>query len=273
MTVIVQPERWLFGGVDLSTFATAVESVVGSGEFPQVRGSDVPMASVDGARWTQKLFDARRIALNLFLGSSIADGTGAGSPTQAELNLEALQVVLAVRKAQQQLIQVMPDGSQRIAMAECVDFQKITWQAGREAADAVADFQLADPWFYTANVVDSARDVSASPTSFNFTHPGTVRGNQVMFDILGPAVNPQILNNTNGVSVQCLVTVAATKHLLIDSGAWTALNDGVQAIGSIRHSGAFPFMFFEPGVNALSWTATGLSAASRLTSTLQPPWI
>jgi len=168
---------------------------------------------------------------------------------------------------------VMPDTTQRTALAECVIFNSTIWQAGREYATIVADFQLSDPWFYAADVVDASRDVSVSPTVFPITHPGTVRGNRVVFDILGPAANPEIVNAANGVSVQCLVTVAATKHLIIDCDAWTALNDGVQAIGSIRHSGAYPFMYFEPGSNSLTWTATGLSAASRLTTTFKPPFI
>ena len=255
---------WSFAGTNLNDGAVIrVQSIDGYGAVPPLRGADVPMASFPGRRFVQKQHDNKRVALGLQIK---------GSPAAIYGSLDSLAKLFAVG-AQGALVHSHPDGTVRTAQAQVVAWQPLDASVIGKLYAATVDFDLADPYFYVANVVDAARDVHTSPTNFNFTHPGTVRGHRVLFDILGPAVNPQILNNTNGVSVQCLVTVAATKHLLIDSGAWTALNDGVQAIGSIRHSGAFPFMFVEPGVNALSWTATGLSASSRLTTTFQPPYI
>jgi hypothetical protein len=168
----------------------------------------------------------------------------------------------------------MPDGSVRTALAECV-----SWQAynpkdiGGDAAllGGVATLLLSDPFFYTAEVTDANRAVGGSPTNFTLTNPGTTGARRVTLDFLGPIVNPR-LTNANGVYVECLVTVASTKHLLIDCSAFTALNDGANVVGSIRHLGAYEWMRLDPGDNSMALTSSGFTGATTLSTSFYPPY-
>jgi hypothetical protein len=165
----------------------------------------------------------------------------------------------------------MPDASSRTAQAEVLSF-KASDTALRIAHAAVVEFYLPDPYFYGSNVVDTTRAVPASPTDFTFTHPGSARGWKLALDILGPVASPRVTNVTNGCYLEVLVTVAGTKHLLVDAELMTATNDGVFAGGSVRHSGDALWLPIEPGANTLRVTGTGLSAATRITTTLKPPF-
>ena len=103
------------------------------------------------------------------------------------------------------------------------------------------------------------------------THPGTVRGGKVLLDVTGPIANPRVTNVGNGQYVEALVTVASTTHLVIDTAAFTALNDGANAIGSIRHSGAYRFLELDPGTQTLRVTAT--TPGGSLSVTFSPPYL
>lgn len=270
-TIAIAPDRWTFDGTDLSSYAYMVRAMDGAEDLPDLRGDDVAVPNLPGRRWASKLPDRKRFALILHVTPMNASGglTEASQARQAQVNLDALRTLFA-RPGPRSLIHVLPDGTSRTAQAEVVRFQAITPQAGRHAWAGVVDFQLADPYFYGADVVDSARSIAASPTNFNLVHPGTVRTNDVVLDFTGPISNPRVLQVTTGIYVECLVTVGAGLHLIIDCAKFTALNDGVQAIGSIRHSGDFRWLIIEPGTNALRVTAT--SPGGTLTTTVAAPF-
>jgi len=107
------------------------------------------------------------------------------------------------------------------------------------------------------------------------TNAGTVPAEKMVLDFLGPISNPRLANLTLDAGgawyVEGLVTVAAGEHLLIDTGLWTATNGGLEAIGSIRHSGAFVFFRLAPGPNSLRVTAT--SPGGSLTITYSSAYI
>jgi hypothetical protein len=81
-----------------------------------------------------------------------------------------------------------------------------------------------------------------------------------------------VTNQTNSAYLEVLVTVAAATHLIVDLEVMTATNDGVFAGGSVRHSGDALWLPLEPGANSLRVTGTGMDAATRLTTTLRPPY-
>ena len=276
MTHLALPEEWTFRGVDLSTYAYLVRSAELADAFPPLRGENIVVPAVDGTRWASKRPGSRRIPLAIWVLPTDASGV-VSSPTgreQARANLDALYRLLADR-TQGTLVRKMPDGSTRSGLAEVVAVDSIEDRHNHELVGLVADFELADPYLYGANVVDAARAIPASPTSFSLVHPGTVRTNRIVFDFLGPISNPKIENLTIDPTglfyVEALVSVAAGEHLIVDCGAWTALNDGDQAIGSIRHSGAFEFFRLVPGANSIRVTAT--SPGGTLTTTFAPPFI
>jgi hypothetical protein len=105
------------------------------------------------------------------------------------------------------------------------------------------------------------------------SNSGTAVAEHVLLDILGPIVSPSILNTTNGTAVALSgVTVAPTKHLLIDCWTMTATNDGVNVIGSVTHSGALTFLTLTPGVNDLSVVGGGSDANTSVTVRFTPPY-
>jgi hypothetical protein len=275
MTTIAVPDRWLFGGVDLSTYAQAVTKINEGGGLPTPRGANYLTPSLPGRRHVPKADDEDRIALALVVAGANAAGAYDGGVTtdadQAQKNLDALKVVFGRRHLLQSLVHVLPDGSQRTGQAKVADLTVAAIEGGG-AFTAIVDFELPDPYLYGADVVDATRAIAASPTDFVLTHPGGARGHRVALDFLGPISNPRVTNLLTGVYVECLVTVAATKHLVIDCEAFTASNDGVYAGGSIRHSGDFRWLLLEPGAQTLRVTGTGLTGATRLTTTFKPPY-
>jgi len=270
-TIALAPDRWTFDGTDLSSYAFMVRSVDGGEDLPELRGDDIAVPNLPGRLYAPKLADRRRFALALHVTPMNASGT-LTEPTQArqaQANLDALRLLFG-RPGRRSLVHTLPDGSSRTAQAEVVRFQSVTPQAGRHAWAAVVDFQLADPYFYGSAVVDSARSTAASPTDFAFVNPGTVRTNGIVLDFVGPISNPRVTNQTNGLYVECLVTVASATHLIIDCAKFTAENDGLTAIGSIRHSGDFRWLILEPGSNSLRVTST--SPGGTLTTTATAPY-
>ena len=252
------PEQWRFAGIDLSTYATLVRQVDGVDEFPPLRGENRVVPSIGGRRHARKQHDQRRLTLALWVNSLNASGTLA-EPTnarQARANLDALYAVFGNRTTGS-LVRVMPDASERTATAEVVTVGSI--EDERDAIGLVVDFLLPDPAFYgPAATVTQA--IAASPTNFTLAYSGTLASHRPVLTFTGPISNPRLANLTidpgAGFYVEALVTVAAGTDLVIDCGAWTALNDGVNAIGSIRHSGAFEFFRLVPGSNSLRVTAT-----------------
>ncbi len=270
-TLAISADRWTFGGVDLSSYAYLVREVTGADEFPKLRGEDAPFTGLPGRRPMGKLADARRLALGLWVNPLSVAGTLV-EPTnrrQARKNLDELYAVLG-RRAQQALVRTLPDASSRSAMAEVVDVSAFTDPVSGELFGLVVDFALADPYLYGADVVVSGA-TPTSPTDLAISHPGTVRGGKLLLDFTGPVANPRVTNIGNGQYVEALVTVASTKHLLIDTAAFTALNDGANAIGSIRHSGAFRFLEVDPGAQTLRVTST--TPGGSLSVTFSPPYL
>lgn len=270
-TLAIRNDRWTFDSTDLSTYAVLVRNMNDAEDLPGLRGEDVPVPYLPGRRWAPKLPDGRRLSLALLITDMNESGglTQPTSPRQAQANLDALRLLFA-RPGIRSLVHVLPDGTSRTAGAEVVSFQVQESRGARQSFLAVVDFSLADPFFYGTNVVDSARSIPASPTDFTFTHPGTVRTNRITFDFVGPISNPRITQQTTGIYVEALVSVASAKHLIIDCAAFTATNDGVNAIGSIRHSGDFRWMILEPGAQTLRVTST--APGGTLTTTAAAPY-
>ncbi len=270
-TLAIGPDRWTFGGVDLSTYAVLVSQVTGADEFPELRGEDAPFTGLPGRRPMGKVADSKRIALALFVNSLNESGTVTESTNrkQARKNLETLYALFG-KRSQQALVRYLPDATNRTAQAEVVAVTDFVDETSGEAFGLVVDFELADPYMYGANVVVTGSTPTAS-TDLTLVHPGTVRGGKLLLDYTGPVSNPRITNVGNGQYVEALVTVASAKHLLVDCSAFTALNDGANAIGSIRHSGAVRFLEIDPGSQILRVTST--TPGGSLTVTFSPGYL
>lgn len=270
-TLAVQADRWTFRGTDLSSYAVLVRAIDGAEDLPVLRGSNIPVPNLPGQMYAPKLPDTKRLALALHVTNMNASGglTAASQLRQAQANLEELRKLFSI-PGRGALVHVLPDGSSRTAQAEAVRFQSVDPEYGRHAFGAIVDFELADPYFYGTNTVVGPTSIAASPTDQAFTNPGEQRTNRIILDFVGPISNPRVTQTTTGIYVECLVTVASAKHLLIDCGLFTATNDGVNAIGSIRHSGDFRWMIVEPGAQTLRVTST--APGGTLTTTAVAPY-
>jgi phage-related protein len=109
--------------------------------------------------------------------------------------------------------------------------------------------------------------------TLSVTNPGTVTAEKVTLDLLGPVLSPRIVNSTTGGWIAFAGTVAAGQHLVIDTGAYTAFNNGAPVPGQISWSGSISFMELTPGVNNLVIYGSNCTGATLLTVTVAPPYV
>lgn len=111
---------------------------------------------------------------------------------------------------------------------------------------------------------------SGAPVTLSLSNPGTVTAEKIVIDCLGPIASPTIANTTNGTSVTINTNVSGTKHLIVDTGAFTALNDGANVIGNLTHSGAVPFLTLAPGPNVLQISGAACTGSTLVTVSFAP---
>jgi hypothetical protein len=117
------------------------------------------------------------------------------------------------------------------------------------------------------------KTASGAAATLSLTNPGSVLAENINLDILGPIINPSITNLTNGSSFTVNTTVAGTKHLLIDTRLYTALNDGANVIGSLSHSSsATGFLTLSPGANVLQVSGSGCTGSTLVTVSFLAPY-
>jgi hypothetical protein len=120
------------------------------------------------------------------------------------------------------------------------------------------------------NLVGAVIKGSGAAVTLNVTNPGTVLAEKLTLDLFGPIASPTITNTTNGTSVTINTSVAGTKHLIVNTGAFTALNDGANVIGSVTHSGAVPFLTLNPGINVLQVSGAACTGSTLVTVSFAP---
>lgn len=265
------PDRYLFDGFDLSTFAVTQTRTQGADNHPALRGENPPWAGIPGSQSLEQLPGSRIVSLDMFVHGMNANGTvGAAMRTQARTNLDALQAVLA-RGGNRPLIRVMPDGTGRQAYARVWNVQEIDGRLNNALFALKVDFYLADPYFYTNTSITGPTSLSSGSVLFSLGHSGTVRGHHILFDIAGPVTDPRITNLTTGTWVQFTGSVPSGQRLYIDSEHFSAFLAGTNVVGSITHDGGVPFMWLVPGSNSMQVTSTAFGGT--LTTTFAPPFI
>ena len=244
---------------------------------PGLRGMDVELASYPGEFWLEKQHGPRRITLELLMYDQ------GGVLSNVYNVMQELAQAFSIHN-QGSLTHYRPDGSVVTALAQVngwttprIDMGP--WSPVQQGPmgiwySAPVPFALSDPYFYGPTISLGPTDLSSGSATQTLVHPGTVRGWKTVFTFAGPCTNPQVSNAANGFSVQALVTVGAGHTLVIDCSAWTALVDGAtNVIGTIVHSGGFPFMEVEPGSNVLTATATGTAAGATVSTSFSPPYL
>ena len=117
---------------------------------------------------------------------------------------------------------------------------------------------------------------SGTPATLNITNLGTATAEKLTLDFLGPIISPTITNMTNGTSVTVNTTVAGSTHLVVDTGVFTALNNGGNVIGSVVHAivpGVTSWLTLAPGLNALQVSGGACTGATLVTVSFAPPYV
>lgn len=271
MTTVALHERITVGGVDLATFALLAR-VVDVDDLPDVRGEDVAKTGLPGRQFLGKLLDSRTFQMIIVILGQDADGAVSTTPRRhARTNLDTLKAVLALR-TQQTVTRLMPDGTTRSCVAECRSLAKVTQSNANQTMTFLATFTMADPYWYGASTTGpGSQTIAASPTDFTFTNPGNVRSHRMTIAFTGAITNPRLTNLTNGSWVDVVKVVAATKQLVIDPYAFTALYDGVDTIGTLTHGPTVAFLEMSPGANSMRVTAG--TAGGSLLLTVVPAYL
>lgn len=254
-----------YKGTDLQTLDHRIflEVAEGLSGLPELRGSDFVVGGTPGARALVRLPNV----LPLLLVGWTKNATW---PAYRD-TIQELQRLFRPMAGPGALVATLEDGTVVTAQARALSLVPAPDDPGPTKRLSVTMDAVQPPYWLGVDVVDAARAISASPTNFTLTHPGTEQAHRIVFTFTGPITNPRITNLENGVYVEWLGTVGAGEILIIDCLAFTATLDGDNVVGSIRHSGAREWMVILPGDNDLRVTRTG--GTGTLTTTFEPPYL
>ena len=247
--------------LQLADWTRFLEVVFGLSAIADLRGSDVTVAGAPGKRVRGRQPDALRILLE----GRIKGADAAGYRDQVQL----LQTLFRPRGGPGALVVTLEDGSVLSANARALSLL-VGPRTGMSSRVSV-EMEAVDPPYWTGATIEGTEALALTTEDFVLTHPGTEEGTDSIWTIDGPITNPRILNQNNGVYVEFLGTVAAGETLVIDTGAYTALLDGDNVIGSIRHSGARPWMVILPGGNNMR--ITGSAVGGSVDYAFVPPYL
>jgi hypothetical protein len=245
---------------DLSLFLEVAE---GLGAGASVRGGDVLVPGLPGQRSRNRIQNV--------LSLELAGWIKAASLAAYRDLVQEVNLLFRPSRGPVELSATLEDGTV-VTIPARAEFP-FSWgdevgptrrvRIGLEATDP--------PYWRGAEVVDLSRAIASSPTDFVLANPGTERTHEIVLELVGPITNPRITNQTNGVYVELLVSVAGGQTAIIDGKAFTALRGATNDIGSIRHSGARQWMLLEPGNNSIRVTRT--AGTGTLTTRFRPVYL
>lgn len=249
--------------VQLADGSLFLEVREGLGRIPSQRGGDVLRPGLPGRRSRNRIGDV----LNLELTGWMKEAT----LSDFAIARRYLAGLFRPSKGPRPLEATLEDGT-------VISIPARTTDDGIEYGDEPAGtrtvnvaLEATDPPYWRGAEILEATAFGASPTNFDLENPGNEQTYEIIFEIEGPVENPRITNLDSGIYVEALVEVLAGETLVIDGQAFTALLEGVTAIGSIRHSGSRLWMLLEPGTNSMRLTAT--APGGTVTSRFRPVYL
>lgn len=249
--------------IQLADGSLFLEVREGLGRIPSLRGDDVPHPGLPGRRARNRIGDVLPLELTGWMKEpSLSDFAVAR---------RYLAGLFRPSKGLRPLEATLEDGTV-ISIPARVTPDGIEYGTEPSATRTVnVALEATDPPYWRGAEVVHVQAFGASPTDFALAVPGNERTHEVTFEIAGPVTNPRVTNLDSDIYVEALVTVAAGEILVIDGQAFTALLEGVTAIGSIRHSGSRQWMLLEPGTNSMRLTAT--TPGGTVTSRFRPVYL
>lgn len=184
------------------------------------------------------------------LGSSYAD---------VDVDLDALKAdTLCIGR--NKLWALMRDSSKRWSWAKCTSLAYSEAYNDRTRALKVdLAFMLESGAWYA----ESETNLDEGGASFNITNSGNAPAGYRL-DFYAYSAPPgtytiAVANTTNGTGFTFVGSIAASKHLIIDTGAFTCLNDGANAYANLTPVKPTNWLTLEPGVNAMTLSFNGLA--------------
>lgn len=269
-------ETWTVDGTVLNTYAWNIRTLSDRSGLPPRRGDNESIPYRPGRLWVPKMFDQRTVPLQMWIAGCDDDGlvpTAHSSRAQFNENEDALLRLFGVTHREVEIVRVkdMPDGPLTLTgLAECSNTMSPSMMAGGTRATLTVDLVMADPFWYGP---EAEQEVTAAGATLE--HVGSAPCVDMLIELVGPLLNPRLRNTLTGVEVRYSGAVAGGETVTLDTANFTALLDGDNVVGNVRHLGAPQWMVLLPGEQALelnNWQGGAVGAGSA-TITYRPPYL
>lgn len=272
-------EYWDVEGTALNTLAKNIRTLGGRSGVPPLRGSNFPVPYRPGTIWRAKFPDERVVSLAMWVLGCDDDGvvpaTGTLQRTKFNENWRALKRLFYQDQRQITLTKRWRETSGLItasALAQMVPGSQMEpTMMGRNGASFMVDLLLADPFFYSADVVSPSITTAGGPVVLANNGDYRVFKGNIRFN--GPLTNPRLTNTSVApdVYVQYTGVIGAGAYVDLDVDLFTAYtNLSVNVIASISHDGARRWMELDLGNNTMVLTAD--AGAGDAVFTYQAPY-
>ena len=235
-------ENWSFNGFALTSRGKwAVEAVIEGIGIPKFRGSDLQVPFQHGKRWIKKRFDRRKVVLSMWIkGTDRVD---------LDDNIDAFLKAIG-NPGLHTLNRTLRSGEIRQAQAElCSEINFVRKNPGY--AKFALELELADPFFYGLVKTTDTKMVTSTPFVWAHANEGSAPSTAMVITLEGPLNNPILRNQSNGVWLQYLGTIASGESVVIDTKFYTCLQGDENMISIVKHGGDAYWMILGAGSNSI----------------------
>lgn len=268
-------ETWVADGLLLNTHAYNISTHTGRSGLPPIRGENDPTPLRGGRNWTPKVWDERKLLLEMWIQGNDPDGVVPTSHTQrAEFNhnLRTLKQVFGERSRLIELVRQvdLPDGLLELkGYIECIGTMEPTTSNSGTLGVMTVECIMPDPFWYGNTevfILNGPEDT--------LENPGDTTVEKMEITLTGPLVNPMVYNDTLGISLRYHGTIGAGASVLINTGKFTAVDNlNNNRIAYLSNIGSNWWMNLRRGENKLTlsnWQGGSVGEGSVSFSYLPP---
>ncbi len=113
------------------------------------------------------------------------------------------------------------------------------------------ELELADPFFYGLVKTTDTKMITSTPFVWTHTNEGSAPSTAMVITFEGPLSNPILRNQSNGVWLQYLGTIASGESVALDTKYFTCLQGDESMISIVKHGGDAYWMILEAGNNSM----------------------
>lgn len=257
--LLTRAEHVEIDGVPLATPAWEVLDASGLYDAPPVRGEDLVVPHLEGAVAARRVLDARRVTLGMVVyGDRDPEGAAYADPRAglvANLDLLKRAVVRPVQSSVEgtrALRHHLPGGAVRSAPCHVLGPLQL---GAMGPASALATLDVVVP----GGVLRDEVATVAGPAEFTgagelvVANPGSADQFEVVLELSGTATSVRVRNTTWDPSGGTWLELGGSLGggVVIDTGAWTAVRDGLSVVGLVAHAGHERWLPLVPGDSVL----------------------